>query len=102
MMPVLRGLQTIRERRLLSRHALAERAGMTEKTIYNLERGRPARWTTARKLVDALGCHPADLLDPPRARGGRPPTRHSTTPPDGVSRPADQHAPGAADSRHAR
>ena len=65
-MPVLRRLREIRERQFLTQAELAKRSGIAEMTISRLELGRhPARLTTARKLAEALGVHPAELVGEP-------------------------------------
>jgi transcriptional regulator with XRE-family HTH domain len=62
-MPQLRGLRRARERRFVTIAELAERAGVGPSTIVNLElHGQEARMSTARKLAQALGCTPGELL----------------------------------------
>lgn len=59
-----RHLRTVREERLLSRPALAERAGVGVATIDHIERGlsaRPRR-TTLEKLAGPLGVTVEDLI----------------------------------------
>lgn len=46
----------------LSVQALAEKAGVTKQTIYNLEAGKSAQVDTLGKLADALGVQPSELL----------------------------------------
>ncbi|MDP8947345.1 MAG: helix-turn-helix transcriptional regulator [Actinomycetota bacterium] len=49
--------------RALSLRALGERSGVTFATINNLENGnRPARLSTIRKLANALGVEPKELM----------------------------------------
>jgi transcriptional regulator with XRE-family HTH domain len=61
MMPVRR-LKELRESRFLTQADLATRSGVAEVTINRLEAGeRPARFSTIRKLAEALGVAPADL-----------------------------------------
>lgn len=61
-MPVLKMLRRIRERMGLSQTDLAERSGVAQATISNLEKGRPARFVTMRKLAEALNVEPAALV----------------------------------------
>jgi len=59
-------LPGLRRRRLLAaltQAQLAERAGVERLTITRIESGGKARAPTLRKLSDALGCLPAELLD---------------------------------------
>jgi XRE family transcriptional regulator, regulator of sulfur utilization len=56
-------LRQLRVQRALSLRALAERSGVAFDTINKLELGhRPARLTTIRKLADALGVEPKELM----------------------------------------
>ncbi len=56
-------LRTLRVEKALSLRALGERSGVTFATINNLENGnRPARLVTIRKLADALGVEPKELM----------------------------------------
>jgi transcriptional regulator with XRE-family HTH domain len=56
-------LRELRVERALSLRALGERSGVTFATINNLENGnRPARLVTIRKLADALGVEPKELM----------------------------------------
>jgi transcriptional regulator with XRE-family HTH domain len=53
----------------LTQEELAKRSGVARNTISRLESGlHPARPSTARKLAQALGVTPKDLLDPETAR----------------------------------
>jgi transcriptional regulator with XRE-family HTH domain len=53
----------LRVERALSLRALAEQSGMAFDTINKLELGhRPARLVTIRKLADALGVEPKELM----------------------------------------
>lgn len=61
-MLVLARLRYIRERQGLSQADLAERSGVTQATISNLETGRAARFVTMRKLAEALGVEPSVLV----------------------------------------
>jgi transcriptional regulator with XRE-family HTH domain len=56
-------IRELRVQRALSLRALGERSGVTFATINNLENGRrPARLVTIRKLAEALGVEPRDLM----------------------------------------
>ena len=56
-------LRELRVQRALSLRALGEISGVTFATINNLENGnRPARLVTIRKLADALGVEPKELM----------------------------------------
>jgi transcriptional regulator with XRE-family HTH domain len=56
-------LRELRVQRALSLRALGERSGVTFATINNLENGkRPARLVTIRKLANALGVEPRELM----------------------------------------
>ena len=56
-------LRQLRVEKALSLRALDERSGVTFATINNLENGnRPARLVTIRKLADALGVEPKELM----------------------------------------
>ena len=56
-------LRTLRVEKALSLRALDERSGVTFATINNLENGnRPARLATIRKLAEALGVEPKELM----------------------------------------
>jgi transcriptional regulator with XRE-family HTH domain len=72
-------LAEVRQRKLLSQAELAERAGVSKNTIHRLENGiSEAQGRTIRKLADALGVAPAQLIDgagaepPPTTPGGAP------------------------------
>ena len=53
----------LRVERALSLRALAERSGVAFDTINKLELGhRPARLVTIRKLAEALGVEPKELM----------------------------------------
>lgn len=63
-MPKLPRLRELREAAFLSQAELAQRAGVSRVTIVDLEAGRAeARWTTGRKLAEALGVAPTDLIE---------------------------------------
>jgi len=60
-------LRRIRERQALSQAELAERSGVSRATIVSLESGRAgAQYGTIRKIAQALGVEPADLMEPER------------------------------------
>jgi len=57
--------KTFREFRLkhgFSIELLGEAAGITYRTSYRIEKGEPARATTAKKMCDALGCGFDDIF----------------------------------------
>jgi len=57
-------LRQLRIERMLSQSELAKIAGTTQATISGLERGeRMAQPRTVRKLADALGVEPRELLE---------------------------------------
>ena len=57
-------LRELRVERALSLRALGERSGVAYDTINKLELGqRPARLSTIRKLADALGVEPRELMN---------------------------------------
>jgi transcriptional regulator with XRE-family HTH domain len=56
-------LRRLRREAALSQQDLAERAGTTQETISRLERGHHhARGSTLRKLAEALGVAPKELM----------------------------------------
>ncbi len=58
-----RRLQQLRVEQALTLRALGERSGVTYDTINKLELGRrPAHASTIRKLADALGVEPKELM----------------------------------------
>ena len=58
-------LRRIRQRQVLSQAELAERSGVSRATIVSLESGRAgAQYGTIRKIAQALGVEPADLMEP--------------------------------------
>jgi transcriptional regulator with XRE-family HTH domain len=58
-----RRLRELRVERALSLRALGERSGVAYDTINKLELGqRPARLSTIRKLAEALGVEPRELM----------------------------------------
>jgi transcriptional regulator with XRE-family HTH domain len=63
-------LRQLRVKRALSLRALKERSGVAFDTINKLELGhRPARLVTIRKLADALGVQPRELIKEIRVDG---------------------------------
>ncbi len=61
-MPKVRLLKLYRQQAVLSQRELAERAGLTKRTIVNLELGRTsAHPATVRKLAQVLGVAPDEL-----------------------------------------
>ncbi len=57
-------LTEIRRRKLLSQVELAARAGLGKNTVLRLENGSGAQYGTVRKLAEALGVEPRDLMTP--------------------------------------
>lgn len=57
-------LQRVRERKLITQADLSVTAGVTEATISRIENGRsgPTRFSTVRKLAEALGVDPVWLM----------------------------------------
>jgi transcriptional regulator with XRE-family HTH domain len=55
-------LRRLRREAALSQQELAERAGTTQETISRLEQGHHARGRTLRKLAEALGVEPKELM----------------------------------------
>lgn len=51
-------LKALRERLLISRSDLARRASLSVVTLGRIEKGKPCRLDTKRKIVKALGCNP--------------------------------------------
>ncbi|MDP9478726.1 MAG: helix-turn-helix domain-containing protein [Actinomycetota bacterium] len=59
----LPGLRELRRRRGLSQREVAEQAGITQGTIWQLETGRRGAYPrTIRRLCKALGVAPEDLI----------------------------------------
>jgi transcriptional regulator with XRE-family HTH domain len=57
-------LRDVRQRRALTQQQLAERAGVNRVTIARIESGKDEPFpTTVRKVADALGVEPSDLMD---------------------------------------
>jgi transcriptional regulator with XRE-family HTH domain len=64
-MPRLTRLKDVRLRKALTQQQLAERAGVNRVTIARIERGTDEPFpTTVRRVADALGVEPEDLLEP--------------------------------------
>jgi transcriptional regulator with XRE-family HTH domain len=58
-------LKDIRQRKALTQQQLADRAGVNRVTIARIEGGKDEPFpTTVRKVADALGVEPEDLLGP--------------------------------------
>ena len=56
-------LRHLREDRVLSQRELARMAGLAQGTVWRLENGFPeARPSTIRKLAEALGVEPRELV----------------------------------------
>ncbi len=56
-------LKRLREDRVLSQRELARAAGLTHATVWRFENGfEQARTQTIRKLAEALGVEPRELL----------------------------------------
>ena len=64
-MAKLTRLKDVRQRKALTQRQLAERAGVNRVTIARIETGKDEPFpTTVRKVADALGVEPEELLDP--------------------------------------
>src|SRR5688572_30531381 len=58
-------LKDVRQRKALTKQQLADRAGVNRVTIARIEGGKDEPFpTTVRKVADALGVDPEDLLEP--------------------------------------
>ena len=58
-------LKDVRQRKALTQQQLADRAGVNRVTIARIEGGKDEPFpTTVRKVADALGVEPAELLEP--------------------------------------
>ena len=58
-------LKDVRQRKALTQQQLADRAGVNRVTIARIETGKDEPFpTTVRKVADALGVEPEELLDP--------------------------------------
>jgi predicted transcriptional regulator len=51
-------LKVAREIVMISRSELARRAGVSISTLDRIEKGKPCRLDTKRKIVEGLGFHP--------------------------------------------
>jgi transcriptional regulator with XRE-family HTH domain len=57
-------LRDVRQRKALTQQQLAERAGVNRVTIARIEGGKDVPFpTTVRKVADALGVEPDDLME---------------------------------------
>ncbi len=66
----LPGLRRAREAALLTQAELAKRAGVQRVTVNRLETGlTAARFRTVRRLAEALGLDPRELMDPATVTG---------------------------------
>jgi transcriptional regulator with XRE-family HTH domain len=67
-------LAAIRERRMLTQARLAAEAGVSPTTVSGIESGRISRphFGTLRKLAEALGVDPEELLSGPGSGAGTP------------------------------
>jgi transcriptional regulator with XRE-family HTH domain len=58
-------LKAIRERQALNQRELASKAGLTPATLSRIESGAQEPYmSTVRKLAEALGVKPTDLMEP--------------------------------------
>ena len=65
-------VRRLREERFLSPSELAEKAGISRNTLYRIESGQFAAFPkTVRKLADALGVQPTDLVSMEELRTAR-------------------------------
>lgn len=55
-------VRKIRQRRVMAIGDLAEKANVGRNTISRIEHGHPARPSTIRKIADALGVEPEELV----------------------------------------
>jgi|SRR5687768_7861857 transcriptional regulator with XRE-family HTH domain len=68
-------LKDVRQRKALTQQQLAEKAGVNRVTIARIEGGKDEPFpTTLRKVADALGVEPEELLAPAADTGTRGPT----------------------------
>ncbi|MGQ9858005.1 MAG: helix-turn-helix transcriptional regulator [Thermodesulfobacteriota bacterium] len=56
-------LRELREAQMLSKAELARRAGVSPLTIDRIERGKPCRMDTKRKIILALGLRLSDRVE---------------------------------------
>lgn len=54
-------VREIRLRLLLTQHDLARKAGVSLRTVHAIEKGRPCRHSTKRKVLKALGLDVSNL-----------------------------------------
>jgi HTH-type transcriptional regulator, competence development regulator len=65
-------VRRLREERFLSPSELAEKAGISRNTLYRIESGQFAAYPkTVRKLAEALGVEPTDLVSMEELRTAR-------------------------------
>jgi len=57
-MSTVNPLKVLRERLLISRSELARKASLSVMTLQRIEKGKPCRLDTKRKIVKALGFNP--------------------------------------------
>ena len=68
------GLRELRQERVLSQRELAEKAGVSPKTILDIEQGRiRPQPRTLRKIAEALDIEPSRLAEELRAARQQPP-----------------------------
>jgi transcriptional regulator with XRE-family HTH domain len=60
--PSVPKLKSVREQRLLTQRELGAKASVHEVTVARLETGANAQFSTIRKLAEALGVQPEELL----------------------------------------
>jgi transcriptional regulator with XRE-family HTH domain len=78
-------LKDVRQRKALTQQQLAEKAGVNRVTIARIETGKDEPFpTTLRKVADALGVEPEELLEPARETV---PSRSTTVPVNGKAAP---------------
>ena len=66
-------VRRFREDRLMTREELAERAGISLRTVWSVENGMPCRLVTKRRILQALGVAKRDHAQVfPNAEGERP------------------------------
>lgn len=64
--PMRLRLREVREAKFITQRELAARTGLTPETISRLERGtNPPLITTVRRLAEALGVEPQELIAEP-------------------------------------
>jgi len=56
-------LRELREAQMLSKAELARKAGVSPLTIDRIERGKPCRMDTKRKIILALGLRLSDRIE---------------------------------------